>query len=616
MCGIAGILRLDGEPAPLSLARAMADAMPHRGPDGRGAWADGPVALAHARLVVRDASDAAAQPAVAPGGEGVLVYNGEVVNDDELRAELEREGVVFRGTGDTEVVLHAVARRGIEATLPRLDGMFALAWWDARRRALHLARDRFGTKPLHVAVSDRQVAFASEVRGLRPAVGPLRPDLLEVVRRMFPAQVHELRPPFDGIENVAPGERWSIEGGRVRRESWCDLAATIDLGRLAAGEREPAAEREARVEATVERAVRRHLASDVPVAAFTSGGVDSNLVAAIAREERKDFVAYTVDTGDPESEIAEARAAAAHAGFALKRVAVDRETWMRAWPESIEALEHPPSHPSLPAVLCLARAARADGVVVALTGEGSDELFGGYDFFERTRHRWRQATRPWRRWTHRGRAGLRDLEAVPFRYQSIRGERDTHLRFAATVAPTEESRAREILARLAPVEPAHDRAFLGHSLDALRRHLGWILLRHDRMGMAASLEARVPFLSNRVADVGLHLPVSAKVRGRVGKWTLKRVAAKRLPPRIVYAKKKGFPIPGSHHEGTAALLKDGVVASLLRWDAAAQADLIPRIARDPLARPQFVGLELWGRLFLQGATASSLADALLALPTR
>ena len=615
MCGIAGILRLDGEPAPVALARAMADAMPHRGPDGRGAWADGPVALSHARLVVRDASDAAAQPAVAPGAAGVLVYNGEVYGDD-VRAELAREGVVFRGTGDTEVVLHAIARWGLEKALPRLDGMFALAWWDARRRTLDLARDRFGTKPLHVAVSDRQVAFASEVRGLRPALGPLRPDLVEVVRRMFPAQIHELRPPFEGIENVGPGERWTVEGGRVRRASWCDLATTIDLRRLAAAEAEPAGDREARVEATVVRAVREHLASDVPVAAFTSGGVDSNLVASIAHEERKDLVAYTVDTGDPESEIEEARAAAAHAGFALKRVAVDRETWMRAWPESIEALEHPPSHPSLPAVLVLARAARADGAVVALTGEGSDELFGGYDFFERTRHRWRQATRPWRRWTHRGRAALRDLEAVPFRYQSIRGERDTHLRFAATVAPSEESRAREILARLAPVEPPHDRAFLGHSLDALRRHLGWILLRHDRMGMAASLEARVPFLCNRVADVGLHLPVSAKIHGRVAKWTLKRVAARRLPPRVVWARKKGFPIPGSHHEGTAALLHDGLVASLLRWDRAAQTDLVPRIARDPIARPQFVGLELWGRLFLRGERATALADALLALPAR
>jgi asparagine synthase (glutamine-hydrolysing) len=616
MCGIAGVLRLDGEPASAALARSMADAMPHRGPDGRGAWADGPVALAHARLIVRDASPAAAQPAVAPEGAGVLVYNGEVYDDRELRAELEREGVVFRGTGDTEVVLHAIARWGIEAALPRLDGMFALAWWDARRRALHLARDRFGTKPLHVAVSDRRVAFASEVRGLRPALGPLRPDLVEVVRRLFPAQVHELRPPFEGIENVAPGERWTVEDGRVRRTSWCDLAASIDLGRLAAAEREPAGEREARVEATVERAVREHLASDVPVAAFTSGGVDSNLVASIAHEERKDLVAYTVDTGDPESEIEEARAAASHAGFALKRVAVDRETWMRAWPAAVEALEHPPSHPSLPAVLVLARAARADGAVVALTGEGSDELFGGYDFFERTRHRRRQATRPWSRWTHRGRAALRDLEDVPFRYQSIRAERDTHLRFAATVAPSEESRAREIMARLAPVEPPHDRAFLGHSLDALRRHLGWILLRHDRMGMAASLEARVPFLSNRVADVALHLPVSAKIRGRVAKWTLKRVAARRLPPRVVFARKKGFPIPGSHHEGTAAFLRGGVVASLLRWDATAEADLVPRIARDPIARPQFVGLELWGRLFLRGERAEALAEALLALPAR
>src|SRR5204862_7520378 len=137
---------------------------------------------------------------------------------------------------------------------------------------------------------------------------------------------------------------------------------------------------------------------------------------------------------------------------------------------------------------------RADGLVVALTGQGSAKLFGGYDFFERTRPRRRRALRPWRRLTHRGRADLKGLREVPFRYQSIRAERDTHLRFAATVAPVEETRAREIMARLAAIEPEWDRAFLGHSLDALRRHRDWILLRHVRMGMAASLGARLPFL--------------------------------------------------------------------------------------------------------------------------
>jgi asparagine synthase (glutamine-hydrolysing) len=615
MCGIAGYLRLDGEPASAAVARSMADAMPHRGPDGRGAWSAGPVALGHARLVVRDASEAGAQPAVAPGGEGVLVYNGEVVNDAELRRELERDGAVFRGTGDTEVVLHALARWGAARALPRFDGMFALAWWDARERTLHLARDRFGTKPLHVARSDAFVAFASEVRGLRPLLGTLRPDVLELVRRVFPAQVHELRPPFEGIENVAPGERWTVRDGRVSRAVWCDLAA-VDVARILAGAGESPAALEARIEETTARAVREHLTSDVPITAFTSGGVDSNYVAALAHDDRKDLVAYTVDTGDPDSEIAEATAAAAHAGFALRPLSVGREAWLRAWPDAVEALEHPPSHPSLPAALLLARAARRDGFVVALTGEGSDELFGGYDFFERTRRRWREAHRPWRRWTHRGRSARKDLHDVPFRYQSIRAERDTHLRFAATVAPSEESYARDLLARLAPVEPPEDRAFLAHSLDALRRHLGWILLRHDRMGMAASLEARVPFLSNRVADLALHLPVSRKVRGRVAKWALKRAARKRLPRRIVDAPKKGFPIPGSHHEGTAALLRGGVVADLFRWDATAQADLIRRIAWDPLARPQFVGLELWGRLFLRGEKAASLSESLVALPAR
>ena len=266
-------------------------------------------------------------------------------------------------------------------------------------------------------------------------------------------------------------------------------------------------------------------------------------------------------------------------------------------------------------MLLMARAARADGFTVALTGEGSDEIFGGYDWFGSTRRRWQRALSIQRRVSSSRRALLADLTDVPFSNQIVRRERDAHLRIAATLLPVEETRARDLLRRYAKLSPGEDRAFLAHSLDAMRRHLGWILLRHDRLGMAASIEARVPFLSNRVADVGFHLPISAKIRGREGKWALKRVAAKRLPRRLVTAKKKGFPIPGGHHVGTTEILRGGVVHELLRWTSEAAADLIPRIEADAVARTYFVGLEIWARIFVRGERPDAVAERLLAART-
>jgi asparagine synthase (glutamine-hydrolysing) len=612
MCGVAGLLRLDGAPASRDEAAAMAAAMAHRGPDGRGAWADGPVALAHVRLAVRDRGPAAAQPMVAPGGEGVLVYNGEAYGEGPLRDELVRGGAPIRGTGDAEVVLHACARFGAEAAARRLDGMFAFAWWDARERALWLVRDRFGIKPLHVALEPGRVLFASEVRGLRVLGAGRRPDRIELVRRLLPWRADVRRPVFADVENVGPGEAWRLDARRVERRTWCDVTGEVDPARIvAAGAERPDAWVE-RVGAVVARAVDAHLVSDAPVAAFASSGLDSNLVCALARERRPDLVAYTLDTEHPESEAADALRIARHTGVEVRTVRMGREAHLRAWPEAIDRLEHPHGHPSQPEMLALCRAARADGFVVVLTGEGADELFGGYRFFEHTWDRWRRATSWWSRLTRRSRERTEPLVEAPFDYQMTRRTADVHARVGLFLAPAEEPRARALMERLRPVEPVADRAFLAHGLDSLRRHLDAILLRHDRLGMAASLELRVPFLSRDVADVALHLPRRAKLHRGVGKWALRAAAGDRLPPLARHGRKKGFPVPASHHRGTSALLRGGVVPELFRWPRAAEDDLVERVERDPVLRHQVTALEIWGRLFVRGEPPAEVAERLVA----
>ncbi|MEI2745723.1 MAG: asparagine synthase (glutamine-hydrolyzing) [Ottowia sp.] len=452
MCGIAGYFRRDGAPASADVAGRMAAALAHRGPDGAGAWADGPVALGHVRLAIRDRSEAAAEPMVAPDGAGVLVYNGEVYNDGELRDALRREGVAFRSHGDAEVVMHAVARWGAVEAARRFDGMFAFAWWDARARALWLVRDRFGTKPLHVWVRPDVVAFGSEARALRALPGVvLAVDRFELARRAVPWVATARPPPFLGLDDVPAGGAWRVAADGVTRALHSDVVEAVDPRRIVEGAREPLADAQARLRRTVEEVVRAHVVSDVPVAAFTSGGVDSNLVAAIAREARPDLVAYTMDSGGPESELAAATLAARHLDLPLRPVHVDRAAFLRAWPEAVEREELPPLHESHVAALLLARAARADGIAVALTGEGADEIFGGYDFFYRTHRQWARATRPWSRLTHAGRTRRRELDRVPFRYQAVRSERETHARLEPFLTADDDSRARRLMARFAPV---------------------------------------------------------------------------------------------------------------------------------------------------------------------
>jgi asparagine synthase (glutamine-hydrolysing) len=615
MCGIAGIFRRDGSRSSTSDVVSMLDAMAHRGPDGHGVFDGGAVVLGHRRLAVRDLGPAAAQPMPAPGGEGVLVYNGEIYGEGPLRAELEREGAVFRGTGDAEVVLHACARWGPEAAAARVDGMFAFAWWDARERALWLVRDRFGIKPLLVAVEDGRAAFASEARGLRalPGVGA-RPDLLELARRILPWRTDLRRAPFEGIDVVPPGGAWRIDARGVVRGRWCDLVAEVDPGRIVAAEEEDEGAWIGRAAGALERAVASHVVSDVPVAAFASSGVDSNLVAALARRHVPSLVAYTVDTVHRESEAEAAQRICAHAGIPVRTVRVDRETHLRLWPESVEALEFPSGHPSQPEMLALCRAARADGVVVVLTGEGADELFGGYDFFQKTWARWRRAHAWWRRPLRASAKERSALAAAPFHYQMTRRCLEAHGRVGVVLTPDEDTRARDLLARLAPVRRPEDRAFLAHGLDSVRRHLDAILLRHDRIGMAASLELRVPFLCREVADVGLHLPRRAKLRGRVGKWALRRAAARWIAPEAVRGAKRGFPVPDGHHRGAAAILGEGAtVPDLFRWSRRAREEMVPRIEADPILRHQMVSLELWARVFLRGERPADLGERLVAI---
>ena len=611
MCGLVGILRRDGEPADARIIDRMLSPMLHRGPDGRGVWAQNEVALGHLRLSILDLSERASQPITSAGGEGVLVYNGEVYNYRELRFELEREGAVFASSGDTEVVLQALLRWGPRRAIPRFNGMFALAYFDRRSRELWLARDRLGIKPLYVIERGSELIFASEPQALleHPSV-PCQPDRLAIASFVLRGRLDAHVTFFEGIEAIEPGSWWRVRGSSVERHRYFHVLDDLDVERLLAPVSSDAV---TRFEEILDESVRLHLASDVPLATICSGGVDSSLIAACASRHQKDLHCYVADLPFERGEGEHAQQVADHLGMHLTRVPLDRESYLRHWPEAVWFEGQPLHARSSVALLALGRACRADGVKVLLNGEGSDELFGGYG----------TQANAYRAWGWRARVARGLDPSRPRRRRSLR-----HLRSArfmgrpgldwlgssgiAALDGDGELRRRALLEKLAPVRSDADRAFLVRCLDDLYVTLDPLLRRHDRMAMAASIEMRVPFLENGVIDFGMHLPRRAKLRRGQSKWIVKQAAEKLLPDQIVHARKRAFPMPRAFDVGSEALLAGGVAGELLHWTERTQRSLIPLARRRQGLRFALVSLELWGRLYLRGEKPDALASELLA----
>jgi asparagine synthase (glutamine-hydrolysing) len=611
VCGLVGILRRDGEPADARSIERMLSPMLHRGPDGRGSWAENEIALGHLRLSILDLSERASQPIATAGGEAVLVYNGEVYNFRELRSELEREGACFTSSGDTEVVLQALLRWGPARAIPRFNGMFALAYFDRRTRELWLARDRLGIKPLYAAQAGGALLFASEPQALlaHPAM-TCRPDRLAIATFVLRGRHGTRLTCFEGIEAIESGTWWRVRESGIERHRYFHVPDALDVERLLAADVRGAA---SRFESLIDESVRLHLASDVPLAAICSGGVDSSLIAACASRYRADLRLYVADVPPGQGEGDSAQQVADHLGVPLTRVGLDREGYLRQWPEATLYEGSPLYRRSSVALLALARVCQADGVKVLLNGEGSDELFGGYITQAKAGRAWGWHQRIVRAFDPSGkrrRQGLRQLRARRFS-----GQRALDLlgsRGLAVLDGESELRYRALEHKLARVRSDADRAFLLRCLDDLYCTLDPLLRRHDRMAMAASIEMRVPFLENAIIDFGIHLPRRAKLRRGQGKWVLKRVAEKLLPAEIVHARKRAFPMPEAFDAGCEALLAGGAAGELLHWTERTQRNLMETARRHDGLRFTLLGLELWGRIYLRGDKPDALAGELLA----
>lgn len=616
MCGIAGIVRLDGAAVNATPLEGMLDVIRHRGPNGHGVWAEGSVALGHVRLSVIDLSERAHQPMFTADRQGVLVYNGEVYNFPRLREELEREGATFDSHGDSAVVLEAIHRWGPEAAIPRFDGMFALAYVDRRDGSLWLARDRIGIKNLSLFEQNGELIFCSEIKGLleHPRV-PVRADRGEVAHYLLYGSQSWRASLFEGVRPLDRGTLIRVKAGVLSTHVFHEVLRDFDPARVTSGGSLAPEDVVRDLDRALIGSTRSHLVSDAPLATMCSGGVDSSLLTAIVKDERPDLEAFVADVGGAVNEWPQAEKVGRHLGVPVHRIETDRESYLRLWPETVWHRDLPNWHPSDPPMLAVTRACHDRGIKVLLTGEGSDEVFAGYDryrgVYERLRKARRRSRFPW--WNRKSKRRWKRWRELPHLAGPARDEPSLRFRMAAAVAPAQEFYRLAIREHLQPIEPPEDRALLANQLDDMRFHLGRILFRHDRIGMAASIEMRVPFLANDVVDFGLHLPRSFKYRDGCLKWAVRTLAEKRLPHDVVHAPKKGFAVSPHLYRGTLGLLDRGLVPELLRWTRDETRRALQIASSDDDGAFHLVSLEIWARIFLGGESPAQVTERLRAV---
>jgi asparagine synthase (glutamine-hydrolysing) len=548
VCGIAGIVSRGGaDPARLA---AMSATLVHRGPDSDGSYIDGPVGLAARRLSIIDLEHGD-QPLANEDGTVVVVQNGEIVNHEQLRRSLERAGHRFSTRSDTEVIAHLYEQHG-DAFAGRLRGMFALALWDARRHRLVLARDRFGIKPLLYRHDGDELAFASELRALPR--GEVDLDALEsfLAFNSIPAPLTIFR----GTRKLPPGHLLVWEDGAVRLERYARPAP------VAAAEirREDEASLAEELRGRLRDSVRAHLVSDVPVGVLLSGGVDSSLLAALAAEESSEPL-RTFSIGFEErsfDELGDARLVAGRYATDHHELVLRPDAALLL-PALAEAFDEPFADSSaLPTYLVSELA--ASHVKVALSGEGGDELFGGYHTYAADLLALRvgplaRFARPLvERLPSSSRRASFDYRAKRFVRAAHLPPLERHHGWKEIFSPDARAELTGRASRFDPVDLLRARFAETEGAELLARlqdvDLGLylvddLLVKTDRASMAHSLEVRVPFLDTVVANLALALPRRHKVRGVGKKVLLRKAAEPLLPRRIVRGRKRGFSIPAA-----------------------------------------------------------------------
>ena len=594
MCGIAGQYNfIRREPVEHETIVGMARSIAHRGPDDEGFFVAGPLGLGFRRLSIIDL--AGGHQPMSDAEETVwIIFNGEIYNYKELRAELQSKGHRFRTNSDTEVIIHGYKQWGRDV-FNHLNGMFGLAIWDVPNQRLLVARDAMGIKLIYYKIDNGKLTFGSEIRAVLAAQDS-KPEVDPVALKLF-LQFRYTPSPltiFQGIRKLAPGTMLVVEKGKCREERWYNFTPSPFP--------EPKEETEAAHELLdlYKDAVRRHLLSDVPVGILLSGGLDSGLLLALMNEQGGPWPAYTIGYGDSyaDDELRDAAETAALLGARHVTVRLDQGEFERCLPRIVECLEEPIAASSIVPMYFVSQRARQD-VKVALIGQGPDELFGGYK-----RHLGVRYGEWWRGLP----GGLRSMigfavNGLPRNEMLKRGVRSLGVEdrlkryqdvFSLASAETmdrlfhddvlpEKQDDHELLEHWRELTPQmeHTDELGGFQLLEIRSSLPDELLMYaDKLSMAHSLEVRVPYLDRTVVEYVQRLSANFKVRNGTRKWLHRQVCRNYLPPQILKRKKRGFAVNVVDEWFRSSL--DGKIPEMLLDKSALVFDLLKRDPVDKL----------------------------------
>ena len=629
MCGFVGFHTPRGFPANAGeLARDMGARLRHRGPDDSGEWIEPALgtALAFRRLSIIDLSEFGHQPMVSQDGRFVLMLNGEIYNHVALRAELEQQGQSFRGHSDTEVLLAGISAWGLEATLKRCAGMFALALVDVRERQLQLARDRLGEKPLYYGWSGGHFFFGSELKAFRPHPG----FVPEVDRRALTLYLRFAYVPspwciLAGFHKLAAGHILSLPldgsagpGKETLRPYWT-LPRPDENGAFNGSPEDCVRQ----LENLIRGSIRLQMLADVPVGAFLSGGIDSSTVVSLMQAQATRPV-KTFSIGFPDAHYDES----GHAEKVAKHLGTEHVTWRCTDAELLDLANQVPrvycepfaDDSQLP-TMALARLARQQ-VTVCLSGDGGDELFHGYGHYEKSLRRWKEMRRfpplrtaarcaigaasavvsllgesPFKRqWTSRlGKARNQWLsDSLPGYYRhrmSLHKAPDLYL--------SKPEAARDFFDETARMAK-EDEAWLSY-VDLNTYLPDDILVKVDRAAMAFSLETRIPLLDHRIVEYATRIPSALKRHNGKAKWPLRAILERRVPPALTERPKMGFCTPmGRWLRGPLFEWAEGLLgAERLRREGFFDAEAVRRLWAQHQHGPRDGGLLLWGLLMFQ-----------------
>jgi asparagine synthase (glutamine-hydrolysing) len=628
MCGIAGYVTVRPAAPDRAALERMSDTIRHRGPDECGYYQDAHASLGHRRLSIIDLATGQ-QPMTNENGRLQIVYNGEIFNHADLRPALERAGHTYKTRCDTETILHAYEEYG-PACVERFRGMFSFALWDAQARRLFCARDRLGKKPFYYYFDGRLFAFGSEIKALlaHPEISAAL-DESTLPEYLTFGYISDERTMFSGIRKLMPGHLLTLDAGEepklTIRQYWDSPAAGAEEERSDESWIRECRER-------LEETVRMRLMSDVPLGIFLSGGLDSSAIAALVRRQAAGPVkTFSVGYSEaPYSELGHARRVAQSIGTEHREVVVPMEDFFNALPRLVWHEDEPIVWPSSVSLYFVSRLAARE-VKVVLTGEGSDEMFGGYARYrhylwnQRWQGRYGIVPAPLRSAIRRAIAGsgllaadlrrklqhtfigldggLESLYLDNFYCAFPGGEVDAMLRSAGPSSP--------YAGFLRYWNERGEESPLARMLFADQKtYLVELLMKQDQMSMATSIESRVPFLDHEFVEFSRRVPDRLKLRGKEGKYIVKKAVEDLLPHQIIYRPKMGFPTPLrqwlrdpraagiygalTSRDGLLATYCDrGRIEELVERQKSGRYDATDRIWR-------LLNLQIWGDVFLTG----------------